>query len=201
MPLITPIPDHTSRDGFHVNLNKDSTHPNPWKPPSMFDQTFGFHHSAYKIYRPKNEDSLFVANPDINPLKRGTFLDKMLVSTWKGFAIGTIASMLDMVFITQSVSMKTNLTRFLYITPPVMMLPISFTMTKELLEGQIGDCHSTYTLASLAPSTVWGFFRKLKISIESVRLFEINRNSFYFRTKLDERDSNVYRNCYLGKLL
>lgn len=26
----------------YVNLNKDSTHPNPWGPPSMFDQMF--HH-------------------------------------------------------------------------------------------------------------------------------------------------------------
>ena len=183
MSIITPNPDgpaHTFRDGFHVNLNKDSTHPNPYKPPSMFDQTFGFHHSAYKIYRPQSEKYLFEANPDINPLKRGTFMDKMLVSTWKGFAIGTIASMLDMVFITQSVSMKTNITRFLYITPPVMMLPISFTMTRELLEGQIGDCHSTYTLASLAPSIVWGFFSKLKIPSH----FEINKKFLLFQDKV-----------------
>ena len=200
MPLIPPVPDHKWNDNFHVNLNKDSTHPNPWKPPSRLDQCMGFHHSAYKIYRRENQDTLLVPNPDINPLKKGTFMDKMLVSTWKGFAIGALASALDMVFITQSVSAKVNITRFLYITPPVMMMPISFTMTRELLDKQIGDCYTTYNLASLAPATVWGFFSKLKILRETVPLKSFRIFS-YFRTKSSQRSPNVYWNCSRCKLV
>ena len=84
----------------------------------------------------------------------------MLCFHEKILILGTIASIFDMVFVTQSVSLKTNITRWLYITPPVMMLPISFTMTREVMESVIGDCHTTYTVASLPPAVIWGFFRK-----------------------------------------
>ena len=113
-------------------------------------------------------------------------MDKMLVSTWKGFAIGALASALDMVFITQSVSAKVNITRFLYITPPVMMMPISFTMTRELLDKQIGDCYTTYNLASLAPATIWGFFSKLKILREAVPLKSLR---FFLQDKVQSKES------------
>merc|ERR1711878_34826 len=99
-------------------------------------------------------------------------MDKMLVSTWKGFAIGALASALDMVFITQSVSAKVNITRFLYITPPVMMMPISFTMTRELLDKQIGDCYTTYNLASLRLPLSGDFSDKVQ-SKESECLLEL----------------------------
>ena len=146
-----------------VNLNKDSTHPNPYKPPSLLDQLHGMHHSAYKIYRNPWEGKVLVPNPDINPLTSGTFLERILKSTWKGFVIGTFASCMDMVFIQQSVSLKTNITRFLYITPPIMMMPVSYTMTQELLARQLGDRHLTYTLSSFAPAIIWGFFSKISL--------------------------------------
>ena len=72
---------------------------------------------------------------------------------------GALGSALDCVFVTQSVSLKTNITRFLYITPPVMMMPISYVVAREALEGLIGDRHSAYTLASIPPAVIWSFFR------------------------------------------
>ena len=149
--------------GGFTNLNKDSTHPNPYRPPSALDQFHGMHHNAYKIYRHPMEDKLLVPNPNINPLISGTFLDRILNSTWKGFVIGTFASCMDMVFIQQSVSLKTNIARWLYITPPIMMMPVSYTMTQELLGRHLGDRHLTYSLSSLAPAMIWGFFSELII--------------------------------------
>merc|ERR1712012_88302 len=76
------------------------------------------------------------------------------------FVIGTFASCMDMVFIQQSVSLKTNIARWMYITPPIMMMPVSYTMTQELLGRHLGDRHLTYSLSSLAPAMIWGFFRQ-----------------------------------------
>ena len=40
-----------------------------------------------------------------------------------------------------------------------MMMPISFVVAREALEGMIGDNHTTYTLASIPPAVIWTFFR------------------------------------------
>ena len=182
--------------GGFTNLNKDSTHPNPYRPPSFLDQFHGMHHNAYKIYRHPMEDKLLVPNPDINPLISGTFLDRILNSTWKGFVIGTFASCMDMVFIQQSVSLKTNIARWLYITPPIMMMPVSYTMTQELLARQLGDRHLTYSLSSLAPAIIWGFFSKISLLYLIFGCwYKSNKSTLFSRTKLGERHKDVHWHC------
>ena len=66
-----------------VNLNADSTHPNPWKPRTMFEQHTMFW-NPYKIYRGFPEDVM----PIYNVLAQDPFWIKMGVAAWKGFVIG-----------------------------------------------------------------------------------------------------------------
>ena len=42
-----------------VNLNADSTHPNPWKPPSRMDQWNHYYSSYYKIWKPNFGSLMF----------------------------------------------------------------------------------------------------------------------------------------------
>ena len=77
---------------IYTNLNKDSTHPNPWKPPSLIDQFSAFYHNAYKIHKHPMENTLLIPNDDLNPLKEGAFTDRLLKATYKGFVIGKLFS-------------------------------------------------------------------------------------------------------------
>jgi hypothetical protein len=66
-----------------VNLNKDSTHPNPWKPRTMYERHTIFW-QPYKIYKGWPED----IKPLYNPLAQDPFWSKIGVAAWKGFVIG-----------------------------------------------------------------------------------------------------------------
>jgi hypothetical protein len=76
-----------------VNLNKDSDHPNPWKPRSMWEQHTIFW-NPYKIYRGHPED----VAPVYNHLAEDPFWTKMGVAAWKGFVFGEITSSSDYKF-------------------------------------------------------------------------------------------------------
>ena len=73
---------------------------------------------------------------------------------------GVLVSYVDIVFITQSVNLKTNVARFLYLTPPTMCIPMAYVTTREVLEHTVGDKLWTYTAAALPGAAIWGVFRK-----------------------------------------
>jgi len=142
------------------NLNKHSTHPNPWKPPSMADQFFQYPTSFYKIYKPDFEKSFMKEDPTKNHMRSQPFADRLATWTWRGLLGGVLVSYVDIVFITQSVNLKTNVARFLYLTPPTMCIPMAYVTTREVLEHTVGDKLWTYTAAALPGAAIWGVFRK-----------------------------------------
>merc|ERR1711962_1665309 len=95
MPNIT----HPSGMVEFENLNKHSTHPNPWKPPSMSDQFFHHPTSFYKIYKPKHEENFMKEDPTRNHMRTAPFADRLAVSY------------VDIMFVTQSLNLKTNIAR------------------------------------------------------------------------------------------
>ena len=84
------MPDVHHNSGFtdYVNLNKDSTHPNPWKPPSRFDSFANYHSAAYKIYRPAWENDIFKTNVLSNPIAAGPLEERLGIYAYRGFLIG-----------------------------------------------------------------------------------------------------------------
>ncbi len=66
-----------------VNLNKDSTHPNPWAPRTVWEQHTNFW-QPYKIYRGNPTD----VKPLYNPLAQDPLISKIGVVGWKGFLLG-----------------------------------------------------------------------------------------------------------------
>jgi len=145
----------------YENLNKNSTHPNPWKPPSMFDQWSGQYTAAYKIYRPRCEENFMKPDPTKNGIKNGAFSERFGLWTYRGFVIGLAVSYLDIVFITQSRNVRTNIARILYLTPPVMTLPMAYLTTREVLGTTFGENQVwTYAAAAVPPAAIWASFRK-----------------------------------------
>lgn len=145
----------------YENMNKNSTHPNPWGPPSMFDQMFHQHSAAYKIYRPKIEENFMKPDPTRNQFKTGPFSERFGLWTYRGFLAGLVVSYVDLVFVTQSRNLRTNIARVLYLTPPVMTLPMAYITSRELLGSVYGeDKVWTYAAAAVPPGCIWAAFRK-----------------------------------------
>jgi len=143
------------------NLNKNSTHPNPWGPPSMFDQMFHHHSASYKIYTPALQENFMKPDPTKNDFKTGPFSERFGLWTYRGFLAGLCVSYVDLVFVTQSRNMRTNIARILYLTPPVMTLPMAYITTREVLGSAYGEKGVwTYAAAAVVPGCIWGSFRK-----------------------------------------
>ena len=66
-----------------VNLNADSTHPNPWKPRTVWEQHTNFY-NPYKIYRGNPTD----VKPLYNPYSEDPFWSTLGVAAYRGFLIG-----------------------------------------------------------------------------------------------------------------
>merc|ERR1711874_399742 len=112
------------------NFNKDSDHPNPYAPPHALDQLFGNNYPAsYPIYHhPWKDDEemkkrggsrMMYHNPMLNEMKEKDLSHQFMRMTWRGFWFGCALSYVDVMYVTQTVSTRTALARFLYITPPV----------------------------------------------------------------------------------
>ena len=78
--------------------------------------------------------------------------------------LGMAAAYADVIFITQSLSFKTNLARYLYIVPPITVLPASYLVSREMLSAMSKDENSLwpYIWAAAAPASIWTTFRKFK---------------------------------------
>ena len=70
------------------NMNKNSTHPNPWRPPNMIDCTTGYYSNSYKIYKPKNEEKMFVPDTKHNMLVHGPFSERFRTALKYGICGG-----------------------------------------------------------------------------------------------------------------
>merc|ERR1712038_363314 len=96
-----------------------------------------------------------------NFVKEGPLTDRLRTWTFKGFWLGMAAAYADVIFITQSLSFKTNLARYLYIVPPITVLPASYLVSREMLSAMTKDENSLwpYIWAAAAPASIWTTFR------------------------------------------
>ena len=142
------------------NFNKDSTHPNPWKPPSRMDQFNCYRSNDYKIWKPDFEKIFMRPDPSKNIITHGPFGDRLATAAWRGFIGGLALSYVDVIFMSGAVTISGHLARFLYLTPPVMAVPVTYLVSKEALTSVTGkDGIFTYTFAAIPPSLLWGAFR------------------------------------------
>ena len=68
-----------------VNLNADSTHPNPWKPQNNWEQHLPFY-NPYKIYKGNPTE----IKPLHNPLSQDPFWSTVGLAAYRGFIIGKL---------------------------------------------------------------------------------------------------------------
>ena len=81
---------------------------------------------------------------------------------------GCALSYVDVMYVTQTVSTRTALARFLYITPPVTVIPPSYILAYQILTIKDDwkrhkngvDKFWPYVAAAAAPAAIWASFRK-----------------------------------------
>ena len=81
------------------NLNKDSTHPNPWYPPTEMER-FRCAAVPYRILHHSN-DPIGPMKPGRNFLEQDPFLDNCRFGAVWGWKIGTILALNDIVNVNQ----------------------------------------------------------------------------------------------------
>lgn len=141
------------------NLNKDSTHPNPWYPPTELERFRGGA-VPYRIFHSPFDT--------IGPLKKGKnfleddpFLDNCRFGTMLGFKVGALVALNDIVNVNAIDATRARFARICFIVPPYMAMGLGFVCAREVL-GNVSkekDALWTYPAATVASGTVWGIFK------------------------------------------
>jgi hypothetical protein len=118
---------------------------------------------------------------------------------------GLVVSYVDLVFVTQSRNMRTNIARFLYLTPPVMTLPMAYITSREVLGSAFGeDKIWTYAAAAVPPGCIWGAFskyfmydgkKKFGIFLKSIGMPDFMLECALHVDQSKKRDVTICQNC------
>jgi len=141
------------------NLNKDSTHPNPWYPPTEMER-FRCAAVPYRILHHSN-DPIGPMKPGRNFLEQDPFLDNCRFGAVWGWKIGTILALNDIVNVNQIDANRARFARYCFIVPPYIAMGVSYVCAREVL-GNVSkekDALWTYPAATLAPGTIFGIFK------------------------------------------
>jgi hypothetical protein len=139
------------------NLNKDSTHPNPWYPATEYERATGFT-PLYRIY---NGDPRGPLTKGYNFIEEDGFLANVRWAAWKGWGFGTILAINDIVNVNRIDAPRARLARYCFIMPPYFAMTVSFICAREVLGNVSKEKNAlwTYPAAVIAPGTIWGIFR------------------------------------------
>jgi len=141
------------------NLNKDSTHPNPWYPPTQYERMFNVA-LPYRIYR-HPMSTYEPLKPLRNFLEEDPLLTNIGWAAWKSFIFGMAFAANDIIVINNIDTRKARFARLCYLVPPYVGMGVSYVCLREAL-GNVGSEKNapwTYPVACIAPGTIWGITR------------------------------------------
>jgi len=142
------------------NLNKDSTHPNPWYPPNQYQRMVGFA-VPYKIFN----GPLYQPEALKKPLRNWLEEDDLISSCWwaaqKSFLFGCAAAANDILVVNSIDTTGARIARFCYVVPPYVAMGISFVCAREALGNMSKEKNAswTYPAACIAPGAIYGITR------------------------------------------
>jgi len=141
------------------NLNKNSTHPNPWYPPTEYERIRGMV-PPYRILH-RNEDPIGPVKKAPNFLEDNPFLENVWWGGKTGFMVGTALAMNDIINVNSIDANRARFFRYCFIVPPYIAMGVSWVCARELL-GNVSkekDAQWSYPVAMLAPAAIWGIFK------------------------------------------
>jgi hypothetical protein len=144
-------------------LNRDSTHPNPWRPPNDMQKLMHIYYpdNIYKGYRKEFK-------PTSNWFNDNSLSWKLYIGFKKGFVIGATLSAIEIYTYQKDKTPRAMLGRVLYTTIPMTSFFMSYVATLELSKsvfeknGLDKNSNWTYALATLAPATIWSTWKTVR---------------------------------------
>jgi len=149
-----------------VNLNKDSTHPKPWRPPTDWDHLMRIY-DPYPIFT-KTGPQFFKRKH--NWIEDDPFMTNFLYFAKKGFGFGVLAAAIDHTQYSKMQGAKQQIMRATYVALPVMSMFVSYGCMREfsanIMErfGKKRDNNWTYVAAAMGPSSVIMAWHRLPFS-------------------------------------
>lgn len=142
------------------NLNADSTHPNPWRPPTIFE-------AAFPCFL--NDMNLTTWNqPTL--VKRELAFEKDGLSEklrWYGIksaALGNIFAVWDLAVLNSSQALPPlgKLARWAYLVTPWVGMSTTYVATHHILNKMVKKPNEPWIYAAswLSPATIWGAYKR-----------------------------------------
>lgn len=150
------IRDVGARPAQMGNLNKDSTHPNPWYPPTEFERMRGIAYPYRIFHHPMNTIGPL---PTLkNFLEEDPLLDKIRWGASTGLKVGTLVAVNDIINVNAIDANKARFARACFIIPPYIAMGVSFVAAREVLSNtsKQKDAAWIYPMAMIAPATIHG---------------------------------------------
>merc|ERR1712165_113209 len=147
---------------FYVNLNADSTHPRPWRPPTDWDVM----KRAYDPYQIYTRDQQQYFEKKRNWLQEDPALTNMYYAARKGLGFGLLFAALDHVSFSRQQGWKSQAMRAAYITVPIQSMFVSYVALRELSAnvmqsyGKNRNSNWTYVAAGMGPGTILMYWHR-----------------------------------------
>jgi len=141
----------------YVNLNANSTHPRPWRPPTDWEHVMRW----YDPYKINQDDSPQYFRRTHNWVEDDPFFKNVYWAAKKGFGFGLVAAFLDHTLYSRLQGPRAQMLRAAYVTLPIMAMPISYISLREFSANMIEkftnkkrDSNWTYSIAALGPTGI-----------------------------------------------
>lgn len=173
------------------NLNAHSTHPNPWRPPNVYESNWAQYSPLFirtnlqPKYKP-NKDTTISLKP----------YESMAQWGWIGLKYGSWWTVVDIWHLNPTTCPRQMLARWAYIAPVYAFLPSSYIASREILSqvARDKDCLWPYLAATVPTSAIWGlykgslgnFARFLSFAFPLAYLYKrYHQNELLFKTRDD----------------
>jgi len=146
---------------FTRNLNADSAHPNPWRPPTLWEMNIPGNISDFNLgtwTQPTlTKQELTMEHSDLG--------DNMKSMVLKGIAAGNFIAAHDLIFVKSSMALSPmgKVARWCYLVSPWVAMSTSFVATQHLINKAYPQERYkpwTFGVSMLAPSLIWGTYKR-----------------------------------------
>jgi len=143
------------------NLNADSTHPNAWRPPTMFESVIPGDFQSLNLLtwlQPTMQKSEIT-------FEKNTLAENIRTYGIKAIALGNIVAVFDLTQVKSSAALTPmgKVARWAYIVSPWVAMSTSYVATQHIINKAFPQHENkpwTYGAAWISPAAVWGTYKR-----------------------------------------
>jgi len=173
------------------NLNEESTHPRPWRPPTDWNHFMRIY-DPYPVLTPTGPQFFKRTH---NWIEDDPFMTNLYYSAKKGFGFGIFAAAIDHANYSKLQGAKQQFLRATYVALPITSMFMSYVCLREFSAniferfGKQRDSNWTYVAAAMGPSSVAMAWHRLPgASVWAIGVLTATVGIFHKEFKLMGRD-------------